>query len=81
MVSKVVFYETTVDGPNQVASLQVSAEKRIVEGNQAIIDLFLQSQELRAISDTELLVLMEDAPRRFDGSYLRAEVSTGSSNF
>jgi hypothetical protein len=75
VVSKVVFYRTTADGQEQLASLGAD---RSVSGDRAVIDTFLDGQDLGEVGDAELLGLMKDAPRRFDGAYLRAEFVGGS---
>jgi hypothetical protein len=71
---RVRFFETTSSGQQEVASLTLMGLERHVTGDRELIDEFLASRELSEITNAELLELMKDAPRRFDGAYLRASL-------
>jgi hypothetical protein len=73
MVAKVIFYRTTRTGQD-VAGVVTMADGRVMveSGPPQMLDTLFQG--LSGDADSEaLLAAMRDAPRRFDGSYLRAE--------
>jgi hypothetical protein len=61
----VIFYKTTGKGSKEVARVTIS-QGGDLEGPPAYVNLLLKGQ--RGATDA-----MRDAPRRFNGAYLRAE--------
>lgn len=60
----VIFYRTTAEGSREVA--RVENRGGVLDGPRAYVDLLLGKGQ-------GIEQAMRDAPRRFDGAYLRAE--------
>ena len=75
MVASVIFYRTVRTGQEVAATVSMTDSGVVVEGRARMAEMLFRGVD--PDDQDAMLIAMRDAPRRYDGSYLRAEYREG----
>jgi hypothetical protein len=70
-MSEVRFYQTVKGGQRELSRVTLRDGKLRMSGNREVVKRFLEPVDTKDMKAVE--AAFKDAPRRFDGAYLRAE--------